>query len=85
MKTPTNTKLVSQIHQEVAEWITDDVDPVYVSQAAQWLMNEFIELNSQLSQYRTEAVKLLLSEGWSLAEVGELLGVHRSRIYQIAK
>jgi hypothetical protein len=85
MKTPTNTKLVNQIHQDVAEWVTDDVDPVYVSQAAQWLMNEFIDLNYQLSQYRTEAVKLLLSEGWSLAEVGELLGVHRTRIYQIAK
>jgi hypothetical protein len=85
MKTPTNTKLVSQIQQDVEDWVTQDLNPVHVAQAAQWLMNEFIDLNSQLSQYRTEAVKLLLSEGWSLAEVGELLGVHRTRIYQIAK
>lgn len=85
MRKPTNSELVSHIHQDVSEWVTENVDPVYVAQAAQWMMNEFSDINYQLSQYRQVAVKQLLEMGWSLAEVGDLLGVHRTRIHQISK
>lgn len=35
MKTPTNMKLVSQVQQDVEEWVTQDLDPHHVTQADQ--------------------------------------------------
>jgi DNA-directed RNA polymerase specialized sigma24 family protein len=40
---------------------------------------------TELKSIRKEAVEELLSQGWTYLELAELLGVSRSRAYQIAQ
>jgi hypothetical protein len=76
----------------MVEAVRSMTDPVARAVALQQLQTEIGKARRDVSALRTEAVRALRDlrdaehpEGWSLAEIGELLGIGRSNVQYIAE
>lgn len=59
-------------------------DPAQAAVEASVLLRDLQQAAITAKAVRVEAVNQLLDEGWTLDDVGELLGVNRARAHQIA-
>lgn len=78
----TNPDLEAHV-QAMVEWAMSHETEVARADAAKWAMSVLADATSQLSVVRTQAVRTLWADGWSLKDISEALQISRARLHQI--
>jgi DNA-directed RNA polymerase specialized sigma24 family protein len=85
-RTIQNQRLAESTAQRWEAWLMKhQKDPVATAWACAYAMDELTMLVERVANRRTEAIRQLQAEGWSLAEIGAELGMSRARVDQIGK
>jgi DNA-directed RNA polymerase specialized sigma24 family protein len=84
----TNPPLAELLLDDMVDWLDRGASlnrPENQAAACTWLLGVLDDLSDAVAARRSAAVRQLVADGWSYAEIGHALGVSRSRAHQLAE